>query len=80
MQVKGPKEHSAILSTFIKLPFFINSFVLPNFEWPLMTGFTVLVANPLSTAWMHRLITVLVACQCDMYQNLMHWLLQKELI
>ena len=34
-------EHSAILSTFIKLPFVIKIFVLPIFEWPLKTGFTV---------------------------------------
>ena len=35
-------EHSAILSTFIKLPFSIKTFVLSIFKWPLMTGFTVL--------------------------------------
>ena len=35
-------EHSAILSTFIKLPFAIKTFVLSIFEWPLKTGFTVL--------------------------------------
>ena len=34
-------EHSAILSTFIKLPFVINIFVLSIFECPLKTGFTV---------------------------------------
>ena len=34
-------EHSAILSTFIKLPFVIKIFVLSIFEWPLYTGFTV---------------------------------------
>ena len=33
--------HSAILSTFIKLPFSINILVLSIFEWPLETGFTV---------------------------------------
>ena len=31
-------EHSAILSTFIKLPFVIKIFVLSNFEWPFYTG------------------------------------------
>ena len=45
MQVKSvaecPKEHSAILSTFIKLPFDIQIFVLSNFEQPFYTGFTV---------------------------------------
>ena len=34
-------EHSAILSTFIKLPFVIKIFVLPILEWPFKTGFTV---------------------------------------
>ena len=33
-------EHSAILLTFIKLPFVINIFVLST--WPLETGFTVI--------------------------------------
>ena len=33
--------HSAILSTFIKLPFIIKTFVLSIFEWPFYTGFTV---------------------------------------
>ena len=36
-------EHSAILSTFIKLPFSIKTFVLSIFKWPLKTGFTVSV-------------------------------------
>ena len=34
-------ENSAILSTFIKLPFFIKIIVLSIFEWPFYTGFTV---------------------------------------
>ena len=34
-------EHSAILSTFIKLPSVIKAIVLSIFEWPLKTGFTV---------------------------------------
>ena len=34
-------EHSAILSTFIKLPFSIKTFVLSIFKWSLKTGFTV---------------------------------------
>ena len=41
-QLSLPLEHSAILSTFIKLPFGIKIFVLPIFEWPFYTGFTVL--------------------------------------
>ena len=35
------QEHSAILSTFIKLLFVFKTFVLSIFEWPLKTGFTV---------------------------------------
>ena len=34
-------EHSAILSTFIKLPVVSKIFVLSLFEWSLKTGFTV---------------------------------------
>ena len=34
-------EHSAILSTFIKLPFVIKIFVLSIFEWLIKTGFSV---------------------------------------
>ena len=34
-------EHSAILFTFIKLPFAIKIFVLSSIEWLLKTGFTV---------------------------------------
>ena len=33
-------EHSAILLTFIKLPFVIKIFILSIFEWPFYTGFT----------------------------------------
>ena len=38
---KGGGGHSAILSTFIKLPCVIKIFVLSIFEWPFYTGFTV---------------------------------------
>ena len=34
-------EHSAILSTFFKLPFLIKISVLSIFEWRLKTGFTL---------------------------------------
>ena len=37
------EEHSAILSTLIKLPFVIKIFVLSIFEWLFYTGFTVLL-------------------------------------
>ena len=42
-----PLEHSAILLTFIKLPFVIKIFVLSIFEWPFYTCFTVFVNIPL---------------------------------
>ena len=35
------RMHSAILSTFIKLPFVIKIFILSIFEWQFYTGFTV---------------------------------------
>ena len=38
-------EHSAIFSTFIKLPFVLKIFVLTIFEWPHKTGFTVHVSS-----------------------------------
>ena len=41
-------EHSAVLSTFIKLPFV---FVLSILEWPLKTGFTVYCYCTQSTLW-----------------------------
>ena len=45
MQVKSiaeyQREHSAILSTFTKLPVVIKAFVVSIFEWPFYTGFTV---------------------------------------
>ena len=58
MQVKSIAEcsnedHSAILSTFIKLPFVIKIFVLSIFEWPLYTGFTI--ANPVPMAQVSEL-------------------------
>ena len=37
-------EHSALLLTFITLPFVIKIFVLSIFEWPLKTGLTGLIA------------------------------------
>ena len=33
-------EHSAILSTFIKLTIVFKTFVLSIFDWPLKIGFT----------------------------------------
>ena len=46
-------EHSAILSTSIKLPFVMKTFVLSVFEWPLKTGSTV-----------HNLVLTFIVCRC----------------
>ena len=35
------REHSAILSAIVKLPFVIETYVLSIFEWQFYTGFTV---------------------------------------
>ena len=67
-------EHSAILSTFIKLPFVIKIFVLSIFEWAFYTGFTVYPYSVYSgrggsgeTANMCRLTLTFAACQCIKY-------------
>ena len=36
-----PHRHSAIYLTCTKLPLVFKTFVLSNFEWPLVAGFTV---------------------------------------
>ena len=38
-------EHSAILLTFIKLPFVIEIVVLSTFEWPFYTYFTTVITT-----------------------------------
>ena len=43
-------EHSAILSTFSKLPFVIKIFVFTIFGWPFYTGFAVLKLGIAQTA------------------------------
>ena len=54
------EEHSAILSTFIKLSFVIKIFVLSIFEWLLKTGFTAHENNKGTDqlAYLHSLISV----------------------
>ena len=48
-------EHSAILSTFIKLPFVIKIFVLSIFEWPFNIGFTVYLSSLVELSWKYFL-------------------------
>ena len=62
MQVKSiaecsKGEHSAILSSFIKLPFSIKIFVFSIFEWPLESGFTVYV---IVIPWVVRLYVEII--------------------
>ena len=47
-------EHSAMLSTFIKLhvPVVIKAFILSIFEWPFYTGLTVFLAISVP-GWTH---------------------------
>ena len=53
-------EHSAILLTFIKLPFVVKIFILSILEWPLNTGLTVRIdsVDPDQTAPRSSLIWV----------------------
>ena len=47
-------KHSAILLTFIKLPFVIKITVLSIFEWRLYTGLTVhIVINPYHARYLY---------------------------
>ena len=52
-------EHSAILSTFIKLEFVIKIFVLSIFEWRFYTGFSVLKSDLIKLLrWLHFYLEV----------------------
>ena len=57
------REHSAILSTFIKLPFVTKIFVLSVSVWPLKTGFTVI-----STVFVEKAPYIRVGL-CDIFQT-----------
>ena len=50
------REHSAIHSTFVKLPIVIKIFVLSIFEWPLKTGFTVSVCHEPFSLYLHNIM------------------------
>ena len=67
-------EHSAILSTFIKLPFVILMiFVLSIFEWPLNTGFTVAL-------WGYKKKSLIVLCHHDNIPEFKKWQLPKRVV
>ena len=52
------RMHSAILSTFIKLPIVFKTFVSSIFEWPLKTGFTLyfVAISQAAGGWVFSLI------------------------
>ena len=66
MQVKSiPELHSAILLTFIKLPFVIKIFVLSIFECPFYTGFTVCLNSLISLS--KNIVPFEVDESCDLF-------------
>ena len=65
-------EHSAILSTFIKLPFADKTFVLSIFEWSLKTGFTVVLNHEKNNVWEVTIFCIplpLMSCCRNMTAN-----------
>ena len=62
-------EQSTILLTCIELPHGFKTFVLSIFEWPLKTGFTVVVHVCLKNEFMHL---------CVKYKNHMNWLILAQ--
>ena len=61
-------EHSAKLSTFIKVPLAIKIYVLSFFKWPFYTGFTVYfqVVISVTTIIIHSKLYALVTL-CDIF-------------
>ena len=47
-----PLEHSAILLTFLKLPFVFKTIILFIFEWPLKISFTVFACYICISSWL----------------------------
>ena len=62
------REHSAILSNFIKLPVAIKTFVLSVFEWQFYTGFTV----HLGKVWVSGTITLCMLCNTNLPCRTIH--------
>ena len=62
----APREHSATLMTFIKLPFVVKIFVLSIFEWSFYTGFTVHInRSGIDAAVVLREGKVMRECNCS---------------
>ena len=66
-------EHSAILSTFIKLPIVIMIFVLSIFEWPFYTGFTVIIDPKVSLCEGNHLCWLLLLSEFLNIGNVVIW-------
>ena len=64
-------EHSAILSTFIKLPFGTKIFVLSFFEWLLKTCLTVLTTymNFLFCGVRRLAVRLIFLLMCDFFKT-----------
>ena len=69
----APIEYSAILSTFIKLPFVFKTFVLSIFEWRLKTGLTVF-----AVLFIGKLVMVIVGRTGDGYCRVSSWVVQSN--
>ena len=67
-------EFSAILLTFIKLPFVIKIFVLSIFEWPFYTGFTVSkhLISKIWAIWLEILILLKTKMQASLCNNVLY--------
>ena len=72
-------EHSAILSTFIKLPIVIKIFVLSIFEWPFYTRFTVGVTlNASYNAHNDKMIDNVIFTPCFTKVHYTHHILMES--
>ena len=72
MQVKSIAEVSAIFSTFIKLPFVVETFVLSIFEWPFKTGFTV-CCDPIPSEFCTVKHLIFVVSKFGDFDRLTYW-------
>ena len=67
MHGKSIAEHSEILSTCIKLPSVLKTFVLSIFDWPLKTGFTVIFKS--SNELGHSKVYKVACAPIEAYKN-----------
>ena len=65
--------HSTMISTFIKLPFFIKTIVLSNFKWSLKTGFTVSVMTMDVILCTYIISFFCYTCVCHVFITFFHF-------